>query len=104
MTFLRALSPGQPPALTPEAQNRLNGRSGPVKWSDLKPGLDPADYRHCQHVHGLLAGARLGRTTGSASEGGNKPQNSGASKGTITFLGRLVAALPPEGFFAGFSL
>jgi hypothetical protein len=27
-------------------QNRLNGKSGPVKWSDLKPRLDPADYRH----------------------------------------------------------
>ncbi len=28
-----------------EAQNRLEGNPSPVKWSDLRPALDPADYR-----------------------------------------------------------
>lgn len=28
-----------------EAQQRLDAKSGPVKWSDLKPALDPANYR-----------------------------------------------------------
>jgi hypothetical protein len=68
MTFSQALSVGQQQStLTPsqqsnsamvqqmldlyrqmravEAQNRADGKSGPVKWSDLKPALDPADYR-----------------------------------------------------------
>ncbi|MGB0034822.1 MAG: hypothetical protein WBP79_05035 [Candidatus Acidiferrales bacterium] len=28
-----------------EDQNRLDGKSDPVKWADLKPTLDPSDYR-----------------------------------------------------------
>jgi len=68
MTFPQALSLGQQQATlasTPEAkfalvqqmlnliqqvraaenQHRLDGNSGPVKWADLKPGLNPADYQ-----------------------------------------------------------
>jgi hypothetical protein len=66
LTFSQALSTGQQQATlapTPEAkstlvqqmldliqqaraaqnQNSLNGDSGPVKWADLKPGINPAD-------------------------------------------------------------
>jgi hypothetical protein len=28
-----------------ENQNRLEGNSGPVKWGDLKPAVNPADYQ-----------------------------------------------------------
>jgi hypothetical protein len=68
MTFSQALSTGQQQATlapTPEAksalvqqmldliqqvraaedQNRANGNSGPVKWADLKPAVNPADYK-----------------------------------------------------------
>jgi hypothetical protein len=68
MTFSQALSMGQQQAmLTPSRQssaavvqqmldliqevravkdqNRADGKSGPVKWADLKSTLDPADYR-----------------------------------------------------------
>jgi len=68
MTFPQAVSVGQQEAaLTPghqanpamvqqmleliqqvriaKDQNRADGNSGPVKWADLKPALDPADYR-----------------------------------------------------------
>jgi hypothetical protein len=68
MTFAQALEAGQQHATltpTPESksalvqqmldliqqvraarkQNYLNGDSGPVKWADLKPAINPADYQ-----------------------------------------------------------